>query len=275
MNAQPDITLTRAARAALEFREVAGITHLMRQYTPHPFHITRPFRHADDPQGMATLYLQSSSGGLYGDDDLGLSVRLGPAAAAYLTTQASTVVHDARGWPGARQNVTLELGAGAWLEYLPDPSILMTGSRLTNRVLAHLDKGARLLMADAQLCHDPEGGERPFDTLDSTVSLTGPDGPIMLDRFDLSGADWMARTGGARCAGMIVAADAPGAGSAMVEALAAQGGIYAGLSDLPDRGVCLLRFLADDGAALTRAMNAAWAAARRALTGAIPHPRRK
>ena len=65
--------------ASLTFRQRGGRTFLGGQLTPHPFHITRPFYRPDDPAGMATLYLQSSSGGLYGDDqlDLGSSPRPG------------------------------------------------------------------------------------------------------------------------------------------------------------------------------------------------------
>ena len=275
MTAAGTIARTRQIQASLEFRDVAGRTHLMGQYTPHPFHITRPFRHCLDPQGMATLYLQSSSGGLYGDDDLELTIRVGEGAAAHVTTQASSIVHDARGRDGALQEVRLEVEAGGWLEYMPDPAILMTGARLTNRVSARFGQGARLLVADAQLCHDPAGDGAPFDQLENMVSFTGPQGPLMLDRFTLDGTDWMRRTGGARCAGMIATVGADEAGPAMLSALDALPGLYAGLSVFPERGLTLLRFLADDGVALSRALTQAWNAARIALTGIRPQPRRK
>ncbi|KAB2538676.1 urease accessory protein UreD [Salipiger aestuarii] len=269
------ISRGRPVRARLTFRDVAGRTHLMGQLTPHPFHITRPFRHPGDPQGMATLYLQSSSGGLYGDDDLGLSISLEPGAAAHVTTQASSVVHDARGRPGAVQDVQLDVRDGALLEYLPDPAILMSGSRLDNRVSARLEQGARLLMADAQLIHDPDGDGRAFDYLRNSVSIAGPGGPLMLDRFALSGGAWLTRTGGARCAGMIVAAGLPETGAPMATAIAAEPGVYAGLSEFPDRDISILRFIATDGVALGRALVTAWRAARQSLTGAAPHARRK
>ncbi|EEX16549.1 urease accessory protein UreD [Citreicella sp. SE45] len=274
MNSSAFISLTRPVRARLSFRDVVGRTHLLEQLTPHPFHITRPFRHPADPEGMATLYLQSSSGGLYGDDDLGLKVQVGAGAAVHLTTQASSVVHDARGRPGSVQEVTLDVGEGALLEYLPDPAILMSGARLDNRVSARLGQGARLLMADAQLIHDPDGDGRPFGHLANSVALAGPEGPLILERFELQGGDWLARTGGARCAGMIIAANLPGSAPALAEAVEATGA-YAGLSEFGDRGVSVLRFLAEDGVQLSRALSAAWRAHRIRTTGAEPHPRRK
>lgn len=277
MNVASAPNLTRSVRGTLSFANIGGRTHLMRQHMPHPFHITRPFRHACDPQGMATLYLQSSSGGIYGDDDLDLSVRLEPSAAVHLTTQASTVVHDARGRIGARQSVTLDVGAGSFIEYLPDPAILMSGSRLKTRVHAYLDKGARLVLADAQFCHDPDGEGRPFDSLDGEITITGQGKPLLLDRFDLKGSDWLTRTGGYRCAGtMLVAGDSDlQAGAAMQQAAATLPGVYAGLSTLPHREIALLRFLAEDGVALSRALKTIWAAARHALTGQTPAARRK
>lgn len=268
-------SLAQSVRAELAFSHVGARTHLSRQLTPHPFHITRPFYHPNDPRGMATLYLQSSSGGLYGDDDLGLSISVGPGAAAHLTTQASTIVHDARGRLGAVQVVTLEIGADGWLEYLPDPTILMAGARLGSRVEARVDEGARLFLADAQICHDPEGSERPFEHLDSQVLIAGPDGTRLLDRFDLDGTDWLTRTGGYPCAGTVLIVGGLSAAPAMLRAVNALPGVYAGLSTLADRDIALVRFLAVDGVALSKALTTSWAAVRLAQTGQAPSARRK
>lgn len=267
----------RSVHGVLSFASVAGRTHLMRQHTPHPFHITRPFRHPSDPQGMVTLYLQSSSGGIYGDDDLVLSVDVEPGAAVHLTTQASTVVHDARSRPGACQTVTLSVGEGALLEYLPDPAIMMSGARLTTRIRAQLAKGATVLLADAQLCHDPDGSGRPFEALDCEIAVYDAEGetPLFLDRFTLQGTDWMTRTGSYRCAGTVLLAGETSPGAAMLEAANGLPGVYAGLSTLTDRNISVLRFLAEDGVALSRGLKTIWSATRKVLTGDIPVARRK
>ena len=267
--------LARPVRAELTFALAGGRTHLMRQSTPHPFHITRPFRDPADPEGMALLYLQSSSGGLYGDDDLGLTVRVGAGAAAHVTTQASTLVHDARGRPGATQSVTLDVARNARLEFVPDPAILMAGARLRSRIQAQLADGAVLILADAQLGHDPEGAGRPFGRLEVELALSRAAGPVLLDRFELDGRDWLARTGGHRCAGTMLVAGDLSAGPAMAAAAERLPGVYAGLSTLADRGISVLRFLAADGVALGRALRTTWAAAHLALTGRSPAERRK
>lgn len=270
----PEISLAPSVRARLAFSATRGRTFLARQFTPHPFHITRPYHDPRDPEGMATLYLQSSSGGIYRGDDLGLSVSLAPEAQVHLTTQSSTIVHDTRGGETARQDVELRVGEGSWLEYCPDPTILMTGAAHVNRVSAELGAGATLILSDSQLCHDPLGMTRPFDRLDSELRITGPQGPLLIDRFSLDGADWLRRTGGYECSGLtLVAGGASSVGAAMLEALDALPGVYAGLSVLADRDIEIIRFLAADGVALTKALSLSWSAAREALTGRAP-PRR-
>jgi len=276
VNALGDIRLgARPVQAELRFRTVAGRTHLARQFTPHPFHITRPFYHPGDPHGMATLYLQSSSGGVYSGDDLSLDITAEAGAQVHVTTQASTIVHDARGRDGVAQRVSLTVGDQARLDFLPDPAILMTGAKLNNRVTAKIGTNARVILADAQLSHDPQGRARPFAWLENEVEILGPEGPLLLDRFELSGVDWPARTGGFSCSGMMIVVGDPCTGADMLNAAEALPGVYAGLSVFEERGIALVRFLARDGAALTKVMTAMWRAAATKLDGRAPAERRK
>jgi urease accessory protein len=270
---------TRRVSAVLRFRETAGRTWIAEQRTPHPFHVTRPFRVEGDPSGMATLYLQSSSGGLYGDDDLSLAITAEAGAAAHVTTQASAVVHHARGGE-TRQRVTLQAGEGALLEFCPDPAILFAGARLRQSVRARVGAGARMILTDAALAHDPDGGAAPFDRLISEIAVTETGGrALLIDRAEVAGADWAARTAGRPCVGTVVVAG--GDPAAVAEALraaletGAEDETYAGVSGFPERGVAVARFLSADGAALTRALRAGWEAAREALTGAPAPARRK
>lgn len=266
----------RQVRAALGFRAGPRGAWLAHQITPHPFHITRPFRIAGDPAGMATLYLQSSSGGLYGDDDLSLSIDVGAGASAHVTTQASTVVHHARGGC-AHMGVEITAGEGALAEYMPDPAILFAGARLDTRLSLTLREGARAILCDAALHHDPGGTGAPFERLTAETRIRGPEGPRLIDRIDVAGADWAARTSGWPChANLIVAGD--GAADAVApirSALSEDAGVWAGVSAFPDRAVAIARILAPDGVALTRALHRGWAAARMALTGRRPRKRQK
>ncbi|MEM7669942.1 MAG: urease accessory protein UreD [Pseudomonadota bacterium] len=266
----------RHVRAALGFRSGPAGAYLAHQITPHPFHITRPFHMADDPAGMATLYLQSSSGGLYGDDELTLSIAADAGTAAQVTTQASTVVHHARGGC-ARMGVEITAAEGALIEYLPDPAILFAGARLDTRLSLTLSGGARAILCDAALRHDPDGASAPFERLTAETRITGPEGPRLIDRIDIAGAEWAARTGVWPCHATLLVAG-PGAADAVIpiqQALGLRPDLWAGVSAFTNRQITLARILAPDGAALTQALHMGWAAARTALTGIAPRRRQK
>ena len=97
---------------------------------PHPFHMTVPFTVPGDPEDFLTLYLQSSSGGLYDNDKHELNVDLSKKSNFHLTTQASTIVHEAKRNKGCKQDLTFKIKEDSYLEYLPDPIILWLGANL-------------------------------------------------------------------------------------------------------------------------------------------------
>lgn len=277
----------RRSAAALVFRRRGGRSFLARQYTPHPFHLTRPFYLPGDPAGMATLYLQSSSGGLYGDDDLNLHISLEEGTAAHVTTQASTVVHAARGGL-TRQQVSLVCARDSLLEFLPDPLILFAGAHLQAGLTAEVDRGATLVMTDSFLAHDPTGGAIPFDRFDNDIVVRrcGESLPLLIERLRLGAADWPPAAnrhlGAHACHGSLcVVHDSASEtiAAAMKQTLAEssldRADCYAGVNALGDRGVVWARLLCRDGAALSKALTAAWRGARLALTGQPPAPRNK
>ncbi|MGB3022584.1 MAG: urease accessory protein UreD, partial [Methyloceanibacter sp.] len=117
-----------SGRLELEFAAAPdGRTYLRRQFASYPFHVCRvQFQDRDIPD-LATLYVQSCSGGVYEDDRLKLALAAGENAKAHVSTQAATVVHS---MPTGRaeQIVRLDCAHGSYLEYLPDPQILFPGS---------------------------------------------------------------------------------------------------------------------------------------------------
>jgi urease accessory protein len=278
----PDVAMHhRKVAASLGFVVAGARTILGPQHTPHPFHITRPFHLTGDPQGMATLYLQSSSGGLYGNDDLTLNVRAEAYSQVHLTTQAATVVHHARGGR-TRQRIQIVAECGTLLEYLPDPVILFSGADLVAQVDATLADGAILMLGDAAITHDPEGSGQSFTAFQNTIRINNGRGvPILIERMKASGEDWRARTGGLPAYGVFFVAGAIDA-EAVHEAIAgvlephsASSAVYAACAAFPERGVVIARFLCTDSVALSRIRDLAWSAARRAVTGLSPALRRK
>ena len=67
----PQVRASQVApsRLALTFScDGDGRTYLDRQFASYPFHVCRPHYFPHDAPGMATLYVQSSAGGLYQED---------------------------------------------------------------------------------------------------------------------------------------------------------------------------------------------------------------
>ena len=77
----------RQAEVLLVAELAGGRTVLRRQHVGYPFHITRAFQLDRLRPDLATLYLQSASGGLYAADRLKLDLVVGAGAALNLTTQ--------------------------------------------------------------------------------------------------------------------------------------------------------------------------------------------
>lgn len=150
-----------ARHLELRFRaEPRGRSYLHRQYVRYPFHLTRPF-YLDRPHlpGLATLYLQSASGGLYAGDSLDTAIAVEAGAAAHVTTQASTIVHRSHRGAGAMLRTELRLEPGAFLALTPDPTILFADAELESLTRAWLAEDASLVLGEAMLGHDPRKGQ--------------------------------------------------------------------------------------------------------------------
>jgi len=260
-----------------------GRTYLARQHVAWPFHVTRTFAYQGDPDGMATVVLQSVGAGLVEGDRIAVAVRCDGGACAHVTTQGATIGH-AMTARDARLDLALVLEPGAWLEWLPDPMILFAGATVAVTTSVTLAPDATLLLADGFLGHDPAARARPFNRLTSLLELRAPDGRLIaFDRFALDGAAFADGLPGANgafgaVATLVVASGAHAAAALrdpLAEALDGVVGAYAGVSVLPGDVGVVIRVLATDGAALRAASACAWRAARERLAGRAPAPRRK
>lgn len=273
-----------SARAEFAFgRGPEGETFIRRQFAAYPFHVCRPHRFAGDPPGMVTLYLQSLSGGIYEHERLSLSLAAEPGTRVHVTSQASTIVQSMQGGQ-ARLDATLEVAEDALVEYMPDPLILFPGADMATTLTLRWHEDARVILTDAFLAHDPEGGAGVFSKLDSRLDVETPEGRLLArDRFVLSGAAHRDRLaceegGGGAIGTLVVLAGRDELApllSAVRDALAALPGTYAGASLLPNDCGLRARLVSADGVALRQATQAAWAAAREVFTGAPPPERRK
>ena len=270
----------RLAQAALTFAHGGGGTVLARQITPYPFHITRPFLLDRSRPDIATLYLQSASGGIYQGDDLRLDLVARSGASAHVTTQSATIVHKSARAP-ARQRTTLDVQASAFLAYTPDPFILFSGSSLNNETTIRMASSARAIVQDGFAWHDPRQGCHPFDRFEQKLEIVDDTGRrLVREHGTLSGIDFLSDSsplGPYRAAGsMLILAPAEALPDpADVLRACDIAGCLGGIGKLPNHAGLVLRCVAPHGGTLRAGLDAAFVEAFAALTGDRPAVRRK
>jgi len=281
---QPLPGTARSGRVALTARRAPdGCSYIARQHATYPFHICRPHYVAGDPGGMATLYLQSSAGGVFEHDRLAMELTIDDGAALHVTSQGATIVHA---MTGGEAHLATELSAGrhAIVELLPEATILFPGARLELATVVRADETAVVCVGEAILAHDPEGGGAIFERFTSDIRFETADGRTLAhDRQSVGGDAFRALASDAArpfagYAGIHLWAprrDLVRLRSETAEALARLDGTYAGASILP--GVCGLgiRILANDGVSLRRAWVTGWQVIHQVLFATLPSPRRK
>jgi urease accessory protein len=233
--------------------------------------------------GLASLYLQSCSGGVFEQDRMSIEIGARSFAEAHVTTQAATIVHAMDG-ASAQQTARLTAEEGAYLEYLPDPLILFPGANFEASTTVVASPASCVVISDSFLTHDPEASGRPFSRYESEIIIESSSGQRRaVDRLSLDGRFIADRrvgiTGRFAAHGTVILI----ASSRKAEALAMQlktGDLpgskeSTGVSLLPNSAGLIVRILAEDGAALETALRRAWGTARLVLRGSAPGVRRK
>lgn len=271
---------SRRAEVVLVAEHAGGRTVLRRQHVGYPFHITRPFHLDRMRPDLATLYLQSASGGLYAADRLALDLVVGANAALNLATQASTVVHDGR-TDGSEMRQSVTVKDNAFCAVISDPYVLFPGADLYVTTIATVAAGATLILADGFAMHDPHRRGGVFARFSTDTSVVGANGSLLVsDRGSVCGDELVANCGalGGMAAGGSVLMIAPPdrlADIAEIEAAADACGCLAGATAAPNGAGLAMRLLAPDGGTLIRGIEAAFHIAARAALGVDLAPRRK
>lgn len=275
----------RRGRISLDFaRDGNGRTFLAAQFASYPFHVCMVQYLDDDCPNLATLYVQSCSGGLYEDDQHRLELRVRSGAEAHFTSQASTIVHSMPAGQ-ASQDARIIAEGDAYLEYLPDPHILFPRSSFASAIRIVMAPGATVLVSDSVMTHDPHGlGGLPNFYRSEIVIEDGDGRTLAIDRLRLDTPAFKARAPGILGAfnahgTLVVATRDPLAATIHAAGCGGFGFDYEdaaiGVSVLPNSAGLVFRVLAKDGAMLKRTMHACWSAARLALKGSVPVARRK
>lgn len=267
-------------RFELDFIRHGARTTLARQFVSYPFHLTRPFRLDPAIPSLLTLYQQSSSGGLYRGERLSCRFRVGAGAAAHITTQAATIVHDCQGRP-AQQRTIIEVEGGAFLAYAPDPLVLFPGASFAASLEARLADDAVMFLCDAFTTHDPRAEGRRFDQLSSDVVIRNSSGRLVVrDSFRLGGDALCSQTSPmgrwqVMASYLVLAPPARLPSQADLQCSQVEGRSIIGVSVLPNAVGLGIRCLAADAIAARKATDRLFLLCCQAAFGHSPMPRRK
>lgn len=240
-----------------------------------------------DGDGVATLLLLNPTGGLLAGDRLETDIVLGPGSRVCLSTPSATRVYRSPG-PVAVQRVTMDVGRGAALEWLPDHLIPSPGARLRQTTEIRLAADATLLYLDAWATGRAARGEAwGFDLLDSSLLVRDEAGLLLRERSILAGhprRDGLGGTEGFAYAATFLALRPAGPGTQpdwddlardlQAVAGAAQDGSRVGVTTL-GRGGVLARLLCPTAPALHDVVHALWPRSRRRLLDLPPARLRK
>jgi urease accessory protein len=243
----PDALQRSEGEAEVAFCRKDGVSRVARLYQRAPCRVLFPaVAEGDHPEAV----LVTTSGGITGGDRLDVTVSVDREAAALVTTQAAEKVYRSLG-PRARSAVSLKVAAGAWLEWLPQETILFDGARLDRRLEAVVAADGRLVASEMITFGRIARGERFAKGLlldrwrvrradrliwADALRLDADCAGLLDDRLGFSGARAMATV-------VYVAADALNR-LELARSLTANAGGWAGATLI--NGMLLARFLAKD-----------------------------
>lgn len=145
-----------AGEAALSVRAEAGVTRLTELHQRDPLSLRLPQPGRGD---IFEASLITTSGGIVGGDSLTVEVTAGADSALRIYPQAAEKVYRSLG-ADSRIAVDLKAEAGAWLEWLPQETILFDGARLRRDTEIDLAPGARVLAGEFLVFGRRASGER-------------------------------------------------------------------------------------------------------------------
>jgi urease accessory protein len=134
----------------------AGTTRLDDLYQRDPCRALFP---ASEPGDVFQAVMLTTSGGLAGGDRIAATITAGAGTRALVTTQAAEKIYRSRA-ENTEISVALEVRAGAWLEWLPQETILFDGARFRRETRVALAADARLLAAEIVVFGRAARGER-------------------------------------------------------------------------------------------------------------------
>jgi urease accessory protein len=122
----------------------ANGTAIKRLYQHDPCRVLFP---RPEPDDAFSAVLITTSGGLAGGDRIALAIGAEAGATAVVSTQAAEKVYRSAG-EDTQVGLRLVARQGAYLEWVPQETILFDGARFARRIAIEVDGASRLLAAE-------------------------------------------------------------------------------------------------------------------------------
>lgn len=254
-----------------------GLTAIGAQSFRAPFHISKPYWDADT--GTLLVQVVNPTAGILSGDRLESSVEVAAGATLLLTTPSASRVFKMRDG-SASGSQRFVVGAGGWLEVLPEPLVPHRGSVFRQTTSLEVAAGGAAFYADLLLPGRVAHGEAwEWKKLVLELDVRAAGARLLHERFDQDGAGLralaaLAGAGEGACFGnaVLVAPDLSGdAAPAWRDGLHAlqRDGVWIGASQLRLGGGWSIKFVAPDGVKLKQTL----ADIRRTLAPVFPHLR--
>lgn len=254
------------ARLSLGFEDDAGTTRLTERTHFGPLRVQKPLY----PEGERVCHaiVLHPPGGVVGGDQLAISARVGAAAAAFITTPGAAKWYKANGRV-SRQNVHLDIGAGASLEWLPQETIFFDAAhvRLDNTIV--LARDASYIGCDI-LCFGRTASGESFacGQIEQRTSIRHDGKLVWFEQGALAGGG-ASMTSPLALGGKTVCATLVAVGRtvppAVIQALRDAGSDAFGVTQM--KSVVVARYLGDSSETAKKLMTQAWQCLRPAMTG--------
>jgi urease accessory protein len=260
---------------------VAGRTRIVDLECSGPVQVLRCQYLDPAAPDIASVTIASPSGGVLQGDRLRIVVEVRAGARLSLDTQSATRLYRMPDRP-ARIDARFDVGAGAWLEYVPDPWIPFAGSNTTVDTVLVVDATAAAVLGEIVAAGRVARGETfRMTAFHSTVTAIRPSDELLFsDATNLVAGEPLGDAGmiggGASVGSLFVVASHPD-----LEILRASirehapSLAQAGASTLPNDAGMWLRVVAADTAGARAVIDAGHDAARMTVLGTpLPRSRR-